>query len=227
MEQISQAIILAAGMGTRLRPYTDDCPKPLLKIDGQPAIERMIQQFTSKGMQVIVVTGYMYEKFEYLTSKFNNVTLIYNNQYNTRNNAFSLNCAKDFLNMPTIICDADQVFDDRNILTHISQSGYYTTVQDDASSEWAVKINDDSQILSCHRGHDTTSYIIRSLSYWTTSDVLKLNRALSSFSFNDSSKYWDDIPLFDYAVQFKLKAYIQSGLQEFDTVEEYEMLKGR
>ena len=54
MEQISQAIILAAGIGKRLRPYTDNCPKPLLKIDGQPAIERMIQQFTTKDMHVIV-----------------------------------------------------------------------------------------------------------------------------------------------------------------------------
>lgn len=226
MEQISQAIILAAGTGKRLRPYTDNCPKPLLKIAGQPAIERMIQQFTAKDIHVIVVTGYMHEKFEYLTSKFKNVTLVYNNQYDVRNNAFSLYCAKEFLNTPTIICDADQVFADENILTTVSQSGYYVALQTETSSEWAVTVNDNHQILDCRRGHDSVAYIIRSLSYWTTADVLKLSQALSCFSFNDGSKYWDDIPLFDNCSQFKLKAYIQSGLQEFDTVEEYERLKG-
>ena len=65
-----RAILLAAGMGTRLRPLTLDTPKSLVKVNGRPMLETQIEFLREKGIsEIIVVTGYLSEKFEYLKDK--------------------------------------------------------------------------------------------------------------------------------------------------------------
>ena len=58
-----QAVIMAGGLGTRLRPLTDDTPKPMLQIAGQPLLERTVRQLRDAGIQHInVTTHYLPEK---------------------------------------------------------------------------------------------------------------------------------------------------------------------
>jgi len=60
-----KAIILAAGLGTRLRPYTDHTPKPLFPIDGQPLLDRLIVQLRNAGCGAVAVnTHHLFEKIE-------------------------------------------------------------------------------------------------------------------------------------------------------------------
>jgi len=60
-----KAIILAGGLGTRLRPLTENCPKPLLPIKGKPIIEHAILNFKKHGITDIVLSvGYYAEKIK-------------------------------------------------------------------------------------------------------------------------------------------------------------------
>ena len=60
-----RAILLAAGMGTRLRPLTLDTPKSLIEVNGRPLLERQIEFLRERGVEeIIVVTGYLAEKFD-------------------------------------------------------------------------------------------------------------------------------------------------------------------
>ena len=49
------AMILAAGRGERLRPYTDSCPKPLLKVKGRALIEYHLEALADAGIQSVVI----------------------------------------------------------------------------------------------------------------------------------------------------------------------------
>ncbi len=60
-----QAVIMAGGFGTRLGPLTDDTPKPMLPVGGQPLMERTIRGMQQAGIQRIsITTHYMPEKIE-------------------------------------------------------------------------------------------------------------------------------------------------------------------
>lgn len=53
-----KAVILAAGEGKRMRPLTDDIPKPMLKILGQPLLEHILDALPKAVDEVVVVVGY-------------------------------------------------------------------------------------------------------------------------------------------------------------------------
>jgi mannose-1-phosphate guanylyltransferase len=62
---INTAIIIAGGLGTRLRPLTETTPKPLLPIQGKPIIEHTIKQLKKHGIQKIILSiGYKAEQIQ-------------------------------------------------------------------------------------------------------------------------------------------------------------------
>ena len=91
------AIILAAGFGTRMVPINLNTPKALLEIKGEPLIERLIKQLIEVGIDnICVVVGFMKEKFEYLIDKYN-IKIIVNPYYIEKNNIYSLYLSRHFL----------------------------------------------------------------------------------------------------------------------------------
>jgi glucose-1-phosphate thymidylyltransferase len=61
------AVVMAAGEGTRLRPLTERWPKPLLPIDGRPVLATLLRQLTASGFaEATVVTGHLAEQVEAL-----------------------------------------------------------------------------------------------------------------------------------------------------------------
>lgn len=60
---ISQAVILAGGYGTRLKPFTDTNPKPMYPFEGKPFLEYLIEQVKSFGIEdIVLLLGYLPEK---------------------------------------------------------------------------------------------------------------------------------------------------------------------
>ncbi len=92
-----RAIILAAGMGTRLRPLTDNKPKSLVEVAGEAMAERQVRFLKEKGIDdIVMVVGYQKEAFEYLVDKYG-VKLVFNEKFDVYNNIYSMYKVRDLL----------------------------------------------------------------------------------------------------------------------------------
>ena len=107
-----KAIILCAGMGTRLKEWTEHMPKPLFRIHHKPIWEINIEFFIRQGIEdIVLVVGYKAEKFEYLKDKYKNINLqfIYNDKYDIYNSCYSMKIAQQQLNDDVFVLLGDTV----------------------------------------------------------------------------------------------------------------------
>ena len=97
------AIILAAGPGSRMTPINSKIPKGLLEVRGEVLIERIVRQLHKVGIrEIYIVVGFMSEKFEYLEEKYR-VELIYNKDFGEMDSLHSLFLAKEYLGNSYIV----------------------------------------------------------------------------------------------------------------------------
>lgn len=109
-----QAIILAAGMGSRLKKLTGELPKCLVPVNGKPMLINTLELLESRGItEVVLVVGYLKDKvYEAVGDRFGKMSITYvtNDIYDKTNNIYSLWLAKDKLNKPTILLECDLFF---------------------------------------------------------------------------------------------------------------------
>lgn len=220
------AIIMAAGIGERLKPLTIDTPKPLLKVKGVPMIENIISFLKLNGIsEIYIVVGYKKEQFEYLTKKYN-VNLIDNPDYNKANNIASLYYAREHIG-ETLILDGDQIINNLDISVFNSYSGYVCIKKQDDGylNEWMLTLDNNHKIINCKRNGGNTGFILKSFSFWNKNDSFKLRKYLEiEYIINKNTNiYWDDVAMFVHKNEFELYGYIinQNNLIEIDTLEEY------
>lgn len=111
-----KAVILAAGIASRLRPLTDNTPKCLLKVGSKSLLERTIDALIDNGFDdLVVVTGYLRQMIEeFITSTYPRlkVEFIHNEKYASTNNIYSLWMTKDAVEGHDImLLDSDILFD--------------------------------------------------------------------------------------------------------------------
>lgn len=188
-----RAILLAAGMGTRLRPLTLTTPKSLVSVNGQPMLERQIEFLKEKGIdEIIVVTGYLKEKFDYLKEKYN-VKLIHNDKFDKYNNIYTMYLVKEYLSDSYVI-DAD-VYLHRNFLDeNIEVSTYFSGYKTGFTNEWKLKYDENYRVHNIEVG-DGEGFILSGISYWSKSDGQVIVERLENIVNNDDfhGLYWDDI----------------------------------
>ena len=140
-----RAIILAAGMGTRLRPITLTTPKSLIEIGEETLIERQIRFLKEKGIDdVIVVTGYLAEKFEFLREKYQ-VTLIHNDKYDVYNNFYTMFLVKEYLS-DTYVIDADNYLVNNFLQTNLKHSTYFSAYKTNFKQEWVLHTDENQNV---------------------------------------------------------------------------------
>lgn len=120
-----KAVILAAGVGSRIRPLTDDCPKSLLLVAGKPILERMIRNCQDCGItEFVLVLGYLQDRIRaFVSDTFPDlqVTFVVNDRYAETNTGYSLMLAKQAVGEGSFIkFDADVVFDPEILLRLIA-----------------------------------------------------------------------------------------------------------
>lgn len=106
-----QAIILAAGLGTRLRPLTDKVPKALTEIGNKTLLSNMLDILDEYGIHdVIIVVGYLGDIIKFNIGqqyKDIHITYVENEIYKDTNNNYSLYKAKDFIREDVLLLESD------------------------------------------------------------------------------------------------------------------------
>ena len=147
-----KALILAAGIASRLRPLTNSLPKCMLEVGGMTIIERTINNLIAGGVSdIIIVTGYLADELkEFIQAKFPDLQIAYihNPIYDSTNNIYSLWLARDLVkDSEILLLDSDIIFDKR-ILDLLLTSGYENCLALRSSGDIGVeemKITTDAQ----------------------------------------------------------------------------------
>ena len=107
-------IILAAGVGSRLRPLTDRMPKCLVPVADRPVLGWQLEAFLAAGAsRITVVAGYRSDDvIEFCRPYGSKVRVLVNSAYETTNNMVSLRLGlSDQQGLPTVVSNGDVVFD--------------------------------------------------------------------------------------------------------------------
>lgn len=222
-----RAILLAAGMGTRLRPLTLETPKPLIKINGESMIERQIKCLKEIGIdEIIVVTGYLKEKFDFLKEKYG-VKLIHNDKYDIYNNIYTMYLVKDYLKDAYVI--EGDIYLNKNFLKRgIEKSSYFSAPKYGYSNEWMLKVDGDNNVLKIETGSEDGQYIMCGVSYWSEVDgsfiVNRLEEYVASGEFTEL--FWDDIVKDNInSMNIKIEKLESDDVYEIDSLEDLEKLE--
>lgn len=185
-----QAIILAAGMGKRLKHLTENNTKCMVKVNGISIIERTLRILDRKALnKIVIVVGYEGQKLVNYIKSLNvatPITYIWNNDYEKTNNIYSLSLAKEHLcEDDTILLESDLVFDEAIIDGMLTDERKSLAVVDKFES-WmdgsCMIIDDDDRIVDFVPG--------------------------KYFNFNDKEKYYKTVNIYKLSKDFSSNIYV-------------------
>jgi choline kinase len=109
---ITKAVILAAGMGLRMKDMGEDVPKGFIRLGGSPIIEHSLKALIASGIQqVLIVTGHQSAYYENLKATYPEISTVENSRFADTGTLYSLWCARDFIDSDFILLESDLIYD--------------------------------------------------------------------------------------------------------------------
>ena len=151
------AVILAGGLGTRLRAAVSDRPKVLADVAGQPFLERIFEQLQGFGLRkVVVCTGYMAEQIEHLyQDSFKDLSITYSREHALLGTAGAVRFALDQITTDRVLvlngdsyCDFDYPIFKSFHEAKDADASLLLTYVDDCSRYGSVVIDSEGKIES-------------------------------------------------------------------------------
>lgn len=160
-----KAVILAAGMGTRLIKYTENLPKGMLSFRGKPLLLWQIERFREVGINdIVIVTGYQKDKIQ-----FPNIRYYHNERYAETNMVESLMClGNELVEDDLIVAYSDVIFSKKLLEKVIATKAELVVAADEAwRSYW-------------HKRYGTTETDLESLTVNDQLDIIELGKPITT-----------------------------------------------
>jgi HAD superfamily hydrolase (TIGR01450 family) len=168
-----KAIILAAGIGSRLRPITDTKPKTLVKVNNKPILGYILEALYRGGIkEVVVCVGFKAsEVINFCKNNYPKVKFYFieNKTFQETNNMFSLFLAKEFLNDDIILMNGDVVIEGQIIEQLVRQKETIVAVDGGKYREESMKIIVRNGIIK-----NISKEISKNESYGCSIDIYKI-----------------------------------------------------
>ena len=219
--RVDNAVIMAAGVSSRFAPLSFEKHKAMTEVKGEILIERQIRQLLDADVpEIIVVTGYKSEQFEWLQEKYG-VRLIHNSDYLRRNNNGSIWTVRAFLGN-TYICSSDNYFTANPFERDVEQIYYAAEYAEGHTEEWCMTEDEDGFINSASIGGENAWYMLGH-AFWSRDFSLHFLRILEQEYDKEETKdkLWESI-FIDHLDELKMtiRKYQPGVIYEFDTLDE-------
>lgn len=221
--KVDNAIIMAAGRSRRCMPLSNYLPKGLFEIKGDTMVERQIKQLHDAGIkQIIIVVGYLKEKYYEMAKKYKDLIVIDNTEWEEKNNISSIYAAKDYLKN-SYICCSDNWFAHNVYCDYVYDSYYACKYTDEFLDEYCVKATDkEGYMTSVKKGGEKCWYTIGE-AFFNKEFSAKFVDYMVKEYYDPEVKYmlWDDFQIRHIDdLKLKVKGYSDDECKEFDTTED-------
>lgn len=149
MNNIKAAVILAAGMGTRLRSITNgEIPKGFLSVNGRTLVERSISKLRECGIEKIyIVTGHLNEFYEKLAAENEGIVTVRNENFANTGSMASLAVLENIINEDFLLLESDLIYEKRALLEAI-KFGYNSCMmisgKTNSGDEYYIEVKDNN-----------------------------------------------------------------------------------
>lgn len=221
-----KAVILAAGIGTRLNPITLKKPKCMVKVAGEPILAHQIRAYVNAGIsEIIIVAGYKINQIkEYCKNiKYINIKIIENKYYRSTNNMYSLYLAKNEVSGNDFLLSNGDVVCDKEIIeiavNNKSESLAFYDSDNYDEEELKLKISNNRAYSIEPKGPNKNN------SNGSTIGIFTFNKEASILLFNDIKKIIEEKNLknewFEYSLSniFKKTTFKPVDIKEFSWIE--------
>ena len=179
-----KAVILAAGLGSRLRPLTNSIPKCMVPVNGIRIIDRQISNLLANNINnIYVIAGYNAQVLtEHLRKTWPDINIITNSEYSRTNNMYSLFLASEYVKAQDFLLMNSDVYFDAEIIRGLLESEAPNAIACDKSQylEESMKIMcDDGKISHISKKISCEDY------YAVSIDVYKISAQASRILFSE------------------------------------------
>lgn len=144
-----QCVILAGGKGTRLRPLTDNCPKPLVKVGGRALLDHIIDAIPSSITEFIIVTGYLGEQIrEHFGDEYKGRKVTYVHQEEQKGTGHALWLCKDLIKGRFLYMFADDIHGKEDIARAVSYTRSMLVLTTDKPERFGIAVRNPDGTLA-------------------------------------------------------------------------------